>query len=239
MNKDADLLFNFGKNIWIVEGDIVNFFGFPYPTRSVVVKLASGDLWVWSPVALTDKLKTELEVLGPVRHLISPNKLHHLYLQDWIKEFPDVQVWGPESTVKKRKDLIFQVPLTDEEPSSWKDEIDQYWINGSFFIDEMIFFHKESKTAILADLSQNFSEDFLKKHWSWWKRIFAQMWGITEAKGLAPLEMRLTWYKKSGDSSRLKRLIAQNPENVIMAHGECLKGGGMEFMPRSFRWLTG
>ena len=38
--------------LWVAEGDIVSFFGFPYPTRSVVVRLDAGRLWVWSPIRL-------------------------------------------------------------------------------------------------------------------------------------------------------------------------------------------
>ena len=29
--------------LWIAEGEIVSFFGFPYPTRSVIARLANGE----------------------------------------------------------------------------------------------------------------------------------------------------------------------------------------------------
>jgi hypothetical protein len=67
--------------LWVAEGENVSFFGFPYPTRSVIARLANGDLWVWSPVKLTADLRNEVDSLGFVRHLVSPNKLHHLFLQ--------------------------------------------------------------------------------------------------------------------------------------------------------------
>ena len=57
--------------LWVAEGEIVSFFGFPYPTRSVVARLANGDLWVWSPIKLTGDLRTEVDRLGRVRHLVS------------------------------------------------------------------------------------------------------------------------------------------------------------------------
>ncbi len=60
--------------IWLGEGAIVDFYGFPYPTRCLVVRLADGGLWVWSPVELTADLRAEVEALGPVAHLVSPNK---------------------------------------------------------------------------------------------------------------------------------------------------------------------
>lgn len=74
--------------LWLVEGEIVSFWGFPYPTRSVIARLSSGDLWVWSPVRLSPDLRAELAELRPVRHLVSPNKLHHLYLAQWRAAYP-------------------------------------------------------------------------------------------------------------------------------------------------------
>jgi hypothetical protein len=65
--------------LWVVEGEIVSFFGIPYPTRSAIIRLKNGDLWVWSPIKLAANLRAEVDRLGPVRHLVRPNKLHHLH----------------------------------------------------------------------------------------------------------------------------------------------------------------
>ena len=96
------------ENIWVAEGDIVDFHGFPYPTRSVIVRLASGALWCWSPVALTPALKTAIDRIGRPLHLVSPNKIHHIYLQDWKAVWPDAALWGPASTIRKRPDLTLR-----------------------------------------------------------------------------------------------------------------------------------
>ena len=101
------------EDLWLIEGEIVSFFGTPYPTRSVVVRLDNGDLWIWSPVKLTARLQTEVSRLGPVRHLVSPDKLHHLYLREWHAAFPEAWLWGPQSTVRKCSDLPFREPLKE------------------------------------------------------------------------------------------------------------------------------
>ena len=77
------ILKKIGEEIWIADGPTVSFYGFPYPTRMAVVRLTGGDLWVWSPVGLSDELAAEVESLGAVRHLVSPNKIHHLFLGEW------------------------------------------------------------------------------------------------------------------------------------------------------------
>src|SRR4051812_19272404 len=81
--------------LWVAEGDIVSFFGLSYPTRSVIARFENGDLWLWSPVKLTADLRAQVDRLGPVRHLVSPNKLHHLYLQEWKAAYPEALLWGP------------------------------------------------------------------------------------------------------------------------------------------------
>ena len=117
--------------LWVVEGEMVSFFGLPYPTRSVIARLANGDLWVWSPVKLTPDLRNEVDSLGSVRHLVSPNKLHHLYLQEWKAAYPEAQLWGPQTTIKKRPDIKFQEALADSPPIEWLADIDQAWFRGS------------------------------------------------------------------------------------------------------------
>src|SRR5664279_768648 len=67
------LLEQIDDNVWLAKGEMVDFYGFPYPTRSVVVRLSSGDVWVWSPVKLRHELRAELARIGPIAHLVSPN----------------------------------------------------------------------------------------------------------------------------------------------------------------------
>lgn len=38
------------RDIWIADGASVSFFGFPYPTRMTIVRLADGSLWVRSRI---------------------------------------------------------------------------------------------------------------------------------------------------------------------------------------------
>ncbi|WBK02533.1 hypothetical protein [Methylocystis parvus] len=87
-------LVNIGDSIWIGEGDIVNFFGFPYPTRMLIVRLVGNKLWVWSPVKLTPARRAHVTALGDVAHLVSPNRLHHLYLKEWKIAFPAAKLLG-------------------------------------------------------------------------------------------------------------------------------------------------
>jgi Domain of unknown function (DUF4336) len=73
-----------GEHLWVVDGPIVRMAfpggSMPFPTRMVVIRLANGDLFLWSPTELDDMLRAEIEALGPVRHLVSPNKIHYAHI---------------------------------------------------------------------------------------------------------------------------------------------------------------
>lgn len=227
-----------GESIWLADGELVNFYGFPYPTRSVLVQLKNGLLWVWSPIGLTNNLRAEIDAIGRVGHLVSPNRIHHLYLQDWKAAYPTARLWGPASTIRKRRDLDFQSPLTDKPPIEWAQQIDQFWFRGSPALDEVVFYHRASRTAILADLSENFSAAWLADHWAPWKQRIAKLWKIVEPYGYAPLELRLSWWSRSEARRALNRLLAANPEKVVMAHGEWQPRYGRSYLERAFAWLT-
>ncbi|MCP5091850.1 MAG: DUF4336 domain-containing protein, partial [Gammaproteobacteria bacterium] len=64
------MLEEFGPSIYMADGPIVSFYGFPYPTRMAVVRLSNGGAWVWSPVAMTDELFDSVSNVGPVQHIV-------------------------------------------------------------------------------------------------------------------------------------------------------------------------
>jgi hypothetical protein len=226
-----------GEDIWMIDGEIVSFHGFAYPTRSVVIRLADQSLWIWSPVALDRQLRHQLQSIGRPTNLVSPNKLHHLYLGDWRSAFPDARLWGPASSLRKRPDLPFQAPLTDQPPSAWLGQIDQCWVRGSFAMDEIVFFHRNSRTAILADLSENFASAWLSEYWSKWQRPLAYLSGIVEGRGYAPLDWRLTFVRRDRLRQARKRILDWHAQRVVMAHGRWQPNNGSEFLAQAFEWM--
>lgn len=233
----TSVLEELGPDIWIADGGTVSFFGAPYPTRMAVVRLKSGGLWVWSPIELSRDIEDAVAALGPVQHLVSPNKLHHLFLAQWSARFPDAKLWGTASTIAKIRKLHFSGALADQAPPDWAGQIDQYYFDNSRFLDELMFFHRQSRTAIIADLSQPFSETFLKRHWPLWLRWAARRVGMVEGTGHGPIELRLTFRHRAAGRAKVRALIESGPERVVVAHGEIVRSGGAAYLRRAFSWL--
>ncbi len=223
--------------LWLAEGAIVDFYGFPYPTRMVIAWLEGGALWLWSPVKLSAELRDEVDKLGRVAHLVSPNKIHHLYLAEWKQAYPDATLWGPASTIRRHSHLAFGPPLADASPLQWGQNLDQAWFRGSFAMDEIVFFHRPSRTAIFADLIEAFTDAFLDEHWSWWQRPLARLDGITAHHPLPPLEWRLSFTDRTAARAARAKVLGWAPERVIMAHGDWCRCGGRAYVERALSWL--
>ncbi len=224
--------------LWLVEGEVVSFYGFPYPTRAAIARLADGPLWVWSPVRLDAALRREVDELGRVAHLVSPNKLHHLYLAEWKSAYPGAKLWGPESTIRRRPVLAFAEPLKDTSPADWGPDFDQAWFHGSPYLDEIVFFHRPSGAALVADLIQAFDDQFLHENWSWWQRPLARLGGIAAANPGAPRDWRLSFTDRKVARTARDKALSWNCERVVIAHGEWRRSGGQEFLRRAFAWLA-
>ena len=222
-----------GESIWIAEGPVLSFEGFSYPTRMAVIRLHNGDLFIWSPVALTQALKAQVESLGTVRHLVSPNKLHHISLSDWHAAFPESLVYASPGLTRKCRDICFEAELGDAPEPAWANELDQVAVAGSFVMTEIVFFHRLSRTAIFADLIENFRPDWFKG----WRAKFARLLGIVMPNCGAPREWRVTFWNRGAARTALARILAWQADRVVMAHGEIVPADGAEFIRKSFHWL--
>jgi hypothetical protein len=230
----------FGDGLWIADGPVVDFYSFPYPTRMAIARLTDGGLWVWSPIHLDPQLRGEVEALGRPAHLVSPNKIHHLFLGEWRAAYPGAKLWGLPAVMRKRRDLDFAGELGDLAPEEWRQDIDQVVFRGSPFMDEAVFFHRASRTALFGDLIENFSPEFLRDTpgWRGWRTTIARLWQITEPCGMAPLEWRLSFVRRRIARAALHKTLGWDPACVVMAHGTCVTDNGRAFIERSFRWLA-
>jgi uncharacterized protein DUF4336 len=223
-----------GDSFWIADGPTVSFFGFPYPTRMAIIRLANGDLFVWSPIALTPELKAQVEAFGPVKHLVSPNKLHHLSLSDWRVAFPESRLYAPPGLARRRRDIAFDAELGNAPEPAWAEDIDQVTLAGSFAMTEIVFFHRLSRTALFADLIENFRPDWFRG----WRGVLARLDGIVMPNAGAPREWRLSFTDRKAAQAALRQVLAWNAEQVVMAHGEIVRAQGTAFIRNSFQWLV-
>lgn len=229
------MLREFGCEIWTAEGsEVVAMLGFRYPTRMAVIRLAGGDLFVWSPVALTDAIRAEVDALGKVRHLVAPNALHHLFIADWKQAYPDARIYAAPGLREKRKDLVFDDELNDAPVSGWSGQIEHVVVKSNAITNEAVFFHPESGTVIFTDLIQQFPSDWF----SGWRAMVAKWDIMLGQEPSVPRKFRLAFTDRRAARASLERILAWPAEKVLMAHGTPVTTDGQAFLRRAFRWLV-
>jgi len=211
------MLQDYGASLYVADGPTVRFLTLPYPTRMVVARLANGSAWVWSPIALTPEIEQAVTSIGPVRNIVSPNKLHHLFLGEWAARWPEARLHAPPGLAKRRQDLRFDAQLGDDADPAWRGEIEQVVFRGSPLLEEVAFFHRPSRTAILCDLVQRLDPTRIRGL----AGILMRMDGLVGEKGSTPREWRATFLKRRHARAARARLLAWEPEQLVIAHGSC------------------
>lgn len=227
-------LLEFAPGLWIADGPTVTAAaGFHFPTRMAVIRLTGGALFVWSPLPLTDELRTAVEALGEVRDLVAPNSLHHLFLGEWKAAYPMATLYAAPGLRPRRKDLAFDADLEDAPPPEWAGEIDQVVVRGNLITTEVVFFHRPSGTVIFTDLIQQFSPGWF----TGWRAIVARLDLMTAPRPEVPRKFRNAFVGRRAARDAVRRILAWPADRVLMAHAPLVEAQGQAFIRRTFRWL--
>ena len=229
-------------DIWIADGPIERMAvaggSMPFSTRMTLVRLPDGALWCHSPIAPDAMLLAAVDALGPVGHLVSPNLLHYAHIAAWKKRYPQALAWASpgvrERAASQHIETAFDADLGDNPPPAWSAAMDQLCFRGSRVMQEFVFLHRASATLILADLIENFEAEKLSRRMRW----MARLGGVLHPDGKAPLDMRLTYFgRKRQARACLARMLAWQPQRIILAHGRCYLSEAQAELARAFRWL--
>lgn len=197
--------------IWHLQHQFVAS-GMRISSRMTVVRLASGALWLHSPVPMSAELRSQLAALGRVEFIVAPNKMHHLFAEECLAAFPDAKLFGAPGLKAKRPDLQDLTELGSVAEAAWQDELEQQFFGGIPSGNETVWFHKSSGTLIMTDLCQ------------WWQgalpfatRAYAALTGVRRRLSV-PRTVR--WMVKDRQAARTSaQAILQWPiTRVIVAH---------------------
>jgi glyoxylase-like metal-dependent hydrolase (beta-lactamase superfamily II) len=221
-----------GANIWDHEMPI-RFGGIPLWHRMTVIRLTNGGLVVHSPTSLDHASQEELQKLGPIVAIAAPSWWHDLYLREYLSAYPGARFYGAPTLVRWNRSVPFAEVLGDLAPSLWTGEIDQVHVQGiGLFLDEIVFYHRRSRSLIVADLLFN-----LSKKDAWITRTMGAL-----VIGPFPGCRFARLYRPAVTDRRRMRAAAERIldwdfDQIIVGHGAVVENNGKEVFRTAFRWL--
>ncbi|KAI1123609.1 hypothetical protein F5Y10DRAFT_47571 [Nemania abortiva] len=253
---------NVTPNVVTVSVPFLRFEKIPIGGRATIIKLTSGAIAVFSPVALTPAVKEKVaELGGQVGYLIAGDLEHHIFLTQWKTEYPDAKLVGPKGLPERRKamndpmigkeDFDFLYDETNAHSAAISDEF-----AADFEVEmvdahpnkEIVLFYKPEKVLIEADLMFNLppTEQYSKvpeaekKGGGLLKKIF---YALNTTVGPAKGHKRLQWYavsnankNRAGFNESIKRINGWDFTTLIPCHGDAIEGTGKEIFAKIFDW---
>jgi hypothetical protein len=218
------------ENLWIADRP-QTFYGLPVGTRMTVIRLAGGRLLLHSPVELDDGLRAELDALGRVAYAVAPNRVHHLHAGEVARHYPGTRLWIGPGLERKRPDLVYEAVLDDDPPPEWRDEVGQVFFRGRPYENEVVFFHRASRTLVICDLAFNFGPGTPTP-----TRILMKLLRSYGRLGPSTLD---PWLIKDRGAAResLERILAWDFDRIIVTHGDVLDAGGHDILRSGYAWL--
>jgi len=178
--------------------------------RGTIVRLQTGNVAVFSPVALTEAVKSETQSLGNVKYLVAPDQEHHIFIEEWHKAYPEASVIGPETLPELRKKQgYFPIPaalwkpFVANKPLVVSEEFDNEFHSEYVHAHqnkELVFCHRPSGTLIEADLLFNLpaTEQMSKSGESAETGVLTKIFNsLQNTHGEAKAQKRMLWYAMS------------------------------------------
>lgn len=198
--------------------------------RMVVVRLPDGMLFVHSPVPIDDTLVREIEALGRVAHIVAPNLHHSRYAADAKKRWPDAKLWAAPGLREKHPEIPFDATLWTD-PMPWSETLDAILFEGIPWMNETVFLHRASRTAIFTDAIFNVHDE---SHW--FTRLLWRAFGIWK-KTAQNRAWKLKMKDRETYRASTRRILAWDFDRATMAHGDVLERGAHREVEGAFAWL--
>lgn len=196
----------------------VKYVGCRFNARMTVIRLADGALMLHSPGPIDQAMATAISALGNVSQIVAPGSYHHMYVAQAQRWYPDADTSICSGIEHKRPGLQFDWILGSRAPAAWCDTLDQALIRGSRFMWEVAMLHKPSKTLLLVDAIEHFTDKTADVSWqlkAWWKFVF-RMWNKPRP---AP-EYQLGWSDKSAARASLATILEWDFDKIVLSHGD-------------------
>lgn len=202
--------------IWILDRPVW-FAGVRLRARSTVVRLEDGSLLLHTPPPPSAAFADELRALGPVRWLLVPNCFHHLGTPAAAAYFPEAQVVGPASALKRNKALSVHMDIHAPSFGEQLPEFEALPLAGVPFLDETVLYHRPTHTLLGADIVLRAGAE---DHWTF--RWGARVTGCYERVRVPP-DVRKKIPDKTAAARSIHAMLERPAQRLIVGHADVIE----------------
>ncbi len=184
-------------------------FGIDFGRVVTLLRLRDGRLVIHSTAPFSTADVGAIRGFGDPAWLVEATLIHDTFGRQAQLAFPSLPYLAPADL-----DGIRVVPLHPP-PADWTGEIDMVRISGLRRIAEHAFFHRASRTLVLADLLFHFPPEVRG-----WPRFFAQkIMRLPRLVGIS-LFFRLMIHDRQLFANSMRELMKWDFQQIVVAHGE-------------------
>jgi len=228
------------RNVWTFSRPFSRFGLIQLGGRSTAIRMKDGGVWLLASTPLDEGTKSTLDNIGPVRFIISPDAVHHLFLTQYKKAYPSAKVIGPEAALARLEDKSLKFDgVWGRDPVDTKygfeDDIKACYFDG-FKNKDIAFFHPDSKTLIEADLLMNLpgTEQYSKQPSKW---RFPFQSSLNPWSSLHPHVVWALGINKEAMKRDAKTVASWDFERIIPCHGDVIEERGKDAWLSTYKFF--
>ncbi|MBU1996344.1 MAG: DUF4336 domain-containing protein, partial [Candidatus Omnitrophica bacterium] len=154
------------------------------------------------------------------------------FIADYMQGYPAALVYASPGLPEKRKDVDFKYILKDNVENQWANYLGQKIFYCGEDFREVVFYHRETRTLIVADLIMNFRENTAVL-----TKLVLRIAGSYN-KPITPVDTGLTANQKALAVASLDHILGWDFDRIILSHGDIIETGGKQVLAELFSWLN-
>jgi len=207
------------KNIRFLES-IIKMPLMSLPVRSTLVHLDGKEILI-SPGS---KIPRETyDPKWPITDIVASNLFHLAGVPKAASIYPQAQLWGVTGCPAKRGDIQWSKELHEE---SWpyQNDLPLVTLQGVTKINEVLFFHPNSRSLIVTDLCFNMKG--IPGIGAW---LILNLFGTYDQFAMSRFFARYVTDRKAFELS-LQKVFSWDFDRIVVSHGQNIESNGKEIL---------
>lgn len=194
------------------------------PVRTTYLRLDNNCILISPGTRLDENI---YRTLPQVTDIVAPNLFHLDGVPKAKAYFPDATVWGPSTCHEKRPDIHWD-KILHKETWPYQTELEILAIKGTKKIHETVFFHKNTRSLIVADLAFN-----MLNVRGFGAFIIMNLFGTYKKLGVSRFYLNNIVDRHQFQNS-IQELFRFDFQQLIVGHGDIITANAKEMLRQCF-----